>query len=235
MKLPLNVETIIFDVDGTLYDQRRFRMVMIRSLAGHCLANPVEGYRAARFLRAFRQAQEHLRSADADPDLALRQVMLACGNTVIELPEGREIVKRFFETTLLLYLRRFVRSGLLEVLNLASTSKIGLGVFSDYPAEEKLRAMSLYEHFDAIVSSCDAAVGRFKPHPAGLELCLARLSANPANTLYVGDRGDVDSECAQRANVCPVIVGSRAQSDLFISIKSFKELGEALRRSSSVA
>ena len=60
------LKAIIFDVDGTLYTQAPLRRAMALRLMRHALAHPVAGSEAVRALRAFRQAQEHLRSADCE-------------------------------------------------------------------------------------------------------------------------------------------------------------------------
>jgi len=224
MKLPSKVRAIVFDVDGTLYDQRRLHVFMLRALFSEFLRNPIKGRRSVRFLRAYRKAQEGLRAESEALDLSSRQLAIACRNTGLETLEASQILERLFHAAPLAHLHRFVRSGILEFLLESRRRGVRLGVFSDYPAEAKLRAMSLIDHFDAIVSAADRDVGRLKPHPAGLERCLARLQVNPENAVYVGDRIGIDAECARRAGVCPIIVESHTTSDSCVMVNGFEDL-----------
>lgn len=223
-RLPSQVSAIVFDVDGTLYDPRGLRLTMLRRLLSECLKDPLLGFQSIQFLRAYREAHESLRGESEPLDIGSRQLDLACRSTGIQSRQAGEIVKRLFETAPLVYLHRFIRAGVAEFLQAARSRGVRLGVYSDYPAEGKLQAMSLTGCFDAVVSSCDAAVGRLKPHPAGLQRCLARLDVKAENALYLGDRIDIDAECARRANVCPIIVGSRKRYDSCIVTRGFDDL-----------
>jgi phosphoglycolate phosphatase-like HAD superfamily hydrolase len=223
MRLPAKVSAIVFDVDGTLYDQHALRLMMLRRLFSECLENPVAGFRSIRFLRAYRAAHESLRGENAPLDLGTRQLEIACRSTGMQPWQAGDIVKRLFETAPLAYLHRLVRVGVTEFLQAARARGIRLGIYSDYPAEAKLQAMSLAGYFDVVVSSRDTDVGRLKPHPVGLQRCLARLDVEGENALYLGDRV-IDAECARRANVCPVIVGSRKRSDSCITMPGFEKL-----------
>ena len=55
-------KAVVLDVDGTMYSQPSVRRHMARRLAGFVLQHPVLGLRTVRCLRAFRQAQEQLRT-----------------------------------------------------------------------------------------------------------------------------------------------------------------------------
>jgi HAD superfamily hydrolase (TIGR01549 family) len=228
LRLPSKVSAIVLDVDGTLYDQRGLRRMMFRRLLSECLKDPALGFQSIRFVRAYREAHESLRGESAPLDLGSRQLEIACRSTGIQSRQAGEIVKRLFETAPLEYLHRFVRAGVAEFLQAARSRGVRLGVYSDYPAEAKLQAMSLTRCFDVVVSSHDAAVGRLKPHPAGLQCCLARLDVKADNALYVGDRIDTDAECARRANACPIIVGSRKRSDSCMTASGFANLNALL-------
>jgi len=227
-RLPSKVSAIVFDVDGTLYDQRRLRLMMFRRLLSECLKDPLLGFQSIRFLRAYREAHESLRDESAPLDLGSRQLEIACRSTAVQHRQAGEIVNRLFETAPLVHLHRFVRAGVVEFLQTARARGVRLGVYSDYPAEAKLQAMSLTGCFDVVVSSHDAAVGLLKPHPAGLQCCLARLDVKAENALFVGDRIDIDAECARRANVCPIIVGSQKCSDSCMTASGFGNLNALL-------
>jgi hypothetical protein len=58
------VDSSVFDVNGTLYDQTAVRGGMIWGLLCATLGQPAEGFRTLGVLRPYRVAQEFLRNAD---------------------------------------------------------------------------------------------------------------------------------------------------------------------------
>lgn len=227
-KFPRQLEGIIFDVDGTLYDQRRLRFKMLLHLISQCIKTPLTGSQSVRFLRAYRNAHENLRTELEEMDLSARQLEIACEKLGIAVPDGQRIVERFFKIAPLSELRRCIRPGLTNFLLKCRARGLRLGVFSDYEATQKLEAMGLSESFDAVVSSMDQGIGRLKPNPAGLERCMRYLNVHPERVIYVGDRPDVDAVCAIRANVCSVIIHSRYKSDFFTTVSGFEGLSSVL-------
>jgi HAD superfamily hydrolase (TIGR01509 family) len=104
-------------------------------------------------------------------------------------------------------IRRAMRPGLLEMLQQARANGWLLGLFSDYPATQKLQAMGLEGCFDVVACSQDPLVQRFKPDPRGITHVRERLGVAAEHTVYVGDRHDVDRIAAERAGVRSVILG----------------------------
>lgn len=223
-------KAILFDVDGTLYRQSRLRRAMLlRLLRAHALA-PAEGLRTLRCLRAYRAAQEALRHApEAFP--AHRQAQEAALRTGVPLEQMEGVVRRWMEEAPLPLLRPCRRPGLTALLERARASGIRLGVFSDYPPEEKLEHLEVDGWFDVVVSAQDPQVGVFKPHPRGIEVALRRLDVSPGEALYVGDRVEVDAAAARAAGVSCVILArdsASPQSPGYRVVRDFPELDTAL-------
>ena len=84
---------------------------------------------------------------------------------------------------------------------------IRLGVFSDYPVEAKLDALELGGSFAVKACASDRGIMALKPDPKGMLVACSRLGAKPTQTLYVGDRIEVDGEAAIRAGMPCAIVG----------------------------
>ncbi|MBI4889645.1 MAG: HAD family hydrolase [Acidobacteria bacterium] len=192
---------IVFDVDGTLYDAGplRWRMAirLVRGYAGH----PWRLWRAARVLSAWRRALEELRRSEAAwriPGDQYRRAAELCG---VGEDQVRALVGQWFEEAPLELLGGAARPGLRELLTAAQAKGISLAVLSDYPAQAKLEALGLAEFFSAVTSAGDADVQAYKPDPRGLLATLARLGVAPERAIYVGDRAEVDGECARRAGV----------------------------------
>lgn len=228
--LTFKPQAIVFDVDGTIYDQRGLRLAMARILVSNCVRNPRSGIRTVRFLTAYRHAHELLRGDMGNPEgLSARQLSIACERTGLSHEEGQLILDTSFHAAPLAQLRRFMRPGLTRFLDAARSRGIRLGVYSDYPAEAKLEALGVRQYFESVLSSSDPQVGRLKPDPAGLALCMSRLGVRPDMCLYVGDRPDVDAGCARQAGVCPVIISQRAPDNYKgLWVRTFDELADML-------
>nr|MDQ2900058.1 HAD family hydrolase [Acidobacteriota bacterium] len=120
---------------------------------------------------------------------------------------GTASIRRWMEDEPLDLLRALVYDGLEEMLAAARSDGLKLGVFSDYPAEKKLRTMGLDKYFDVVVSAQDPEVRRFKPDALGLKTTLRRLGVAKEDAVYVGDRADVDGAAAAAAGMRCVILG----------------------------
>jgi HAD superfamily hydrolase (TIGR01509 family) len=116
------------------------------------------------------------------------------------------------------HLLRCRYSGLTALFEGIRKSGRSIGVFSDYPAEEKIKALGLFA--DAIVTAAD--VGALKPDPRGLELVIRRANASPARTVMIGDRIDRDGFAAQRADAHCLIRARRAASG-WTTFQSFEQ------------
>lgn len=180
--------------------------MLLRLVRGYA-SRPLAGVRTMRVLGAYRRAQEQLRELASEPiDLADAQLRLACSATGASPEFVGECVDRWMDRAPLDLLAALIRPGLVEFLQLCQARGIPLGVLSDYPPREKLDAMGLTSYFDVLLHAQMPEIGVFKPHPRGLLLAAERLGAEPAATLYIGDRAEVDATAARAAGMPCVIV-----------------------------
>lgn len=222
-------EAIVFDVDGTFYYQSPVRWQMTLRLARYCLGSPFAGWRAVRLLSAYRRAQESLRLSGADNSPS-RQLELACSGLRIGPDVARGIIDEWMGARPLDLLPACARKGLREFIEATRKRGIRLGIFSDYPAAAKLRAFQFETLFDCVLSAQDSAVSAFKPSPAGLLECLRLLGVRPENSLYIGDRPEIDGEAARRAGIKAYIVGlpESATGPGWTGVPDFNRLQEIL-------
>ena len=224
-----HLEGLVFDMDGTLYAQTRVRLSILWRLMRAHGRRPVEGWSTLMALRAYRGAQERLRSsAPGCRDLADEQLAFASWQTGMPVRRLREHVERWMEHEPLAVVAQSRRRGIVDVLQAARNRGLKLGVFSDYPAVAKLRALELETFFDVIVSAQDPDVRRFKPDPRGLEVTLYRLGVDPSRAIYVGDRPSVDGAAARRAGMPCLIVGGRCRSDAWMQPTTCADLARRL-------
>lgn len=200
------IELVAFDVDGTLYDQRRLRLRMMREMGFHVLRTMSLDVPAV--VGRYRRLREELGDAERDgfEDELIRQTCLATGRGDRLV---RAIAQEWINDRPLPYLQACRYAGIASLFEgLRRHGKI-IGVVSDYPAREKLAALGLSA--DVVVSATDAEVGILKPHPRGLLHLVARAGATPATTLLIGDRAERDGEAARRAGVSSLILSSKAR------------------------
>jgi FMN phosphatase YigB (HAD superfamily) len=222
---------IVFDIDGTMYRQGQLRRAMLARLVGAHAAHPIVGWHTLHALRAYRQAQERLRGAPASGDVGGAQIRLAAERANMDPQRLAQYVDRWMEREPLALLPRCVRPGLRELIVASRSQGIRLATLSDYPAQAKLAALGVSGMFDAVLCAQDPEIGAFKPNPRGLLVALERLDSRASETLYVGDREDVDAPAAHAAGMpCALITerqaARRPTGPLYVT--SFAELHRLL-------
>ncbi|MCP3918783.1 MAG: HAD family hydrolase [bacterium] len=200
------------DLDGTLYEQPplRARMVVELGLAA-VRSGPREGRRLARVLGAFRQVREELRELGQPSELLGELQYSETARRIDEEVEHVEVtVAEWIHERPLRHLRKTLRRGLPELLEGLAARGLLLGVFSDYPASAKLKALGLERFFELRLDAAEPDVNAFKPHPRGFLVACERWGVEPQDVLYVGDREEVDGEGARRAGMPFAIFSKRS-------------------------
>jgi len=188
-------DAVVFDVDGTLYQQRGLRRRMLIDLLKSALFSAT-GRQDLRILRQFREDRETLASR-VTCGFAEAQYRITAEALVLPPDRVREAVDRWIHRRPLRYLRKYRTPGVKVWMDALRAEGVRLGVYSEYPAKEKVAALDL--EVDALTCSTDPEVDAFKPDPKGLRVVLQRLGVEPARALYVGDRDDRDRPCAEAA------------------------------------
>lgn len=111
----------------------------------------------------------------------------------------RQAVEKWMIVRPLPYLSACRFNGVTKLFADLKAAGISTGIFSDYPADQKLRALGL--EADVTLSAVDAEVDCFKPAPKGLRVIAEKLHVPLEECLFVGDRDDKDGECARRAGM----------------------------------
>jgi len=206
--VPRNFDSIILDVDGTLYRQAPVRLRIAIRLAAACITQPLRTRRAIRAIRAFRESLEKLRSTPGS-DQPAEQLRLTAKRTKMPEAHVRSLIEEWMFERPLDLVGGFPQKGLHRFLRLAIQHEVRLGVFSEYPAAGKLESLGVREPFAAVVSSFDPEVRRFKPDPAGFLHAAQLLGSSPGRTLVIGDRDDADGAGARAAGMQYLRIGGR--------------------------
>ncbi|MDG5747610.1 HAD family hydrolase [Qipengyuania sp. XHP0207] len=198
-----NTALVVFDLDGTLYDQRPVRAAMARALLAETLR---EGsLRTARILRVYRQSGE--RHPDPMPDdFCAWRINHTARRCAVEPATVRTTVDQWMHKRPLPLLRRHRVEGLENVFAGLRRTGRRIAIWSDYPVGRKLAALGLTADFELWTGQ--PLMQRPKPDPEGLRHVLDSMGTSPREALVIGDRFDRDWEAAQRLSI-PVFMRSR--------------------------
>ncbi|MBY5402362.1 HAD family hydrolase [Rhizobium leguminosarum] len=185
---------------GTLYNQRRLRLRM----AGELLADAVArgSLINLRVLRAYRFLHEAIGEEEID-DFQTSLMARIVARTGQPAEKIEAVVSEWIGRRPLAYIASCRYDGLLELFAGLRRQNKAIGIYSDYPADEKLQRMTLSA--DYVLAASDPGVGILKPHPRGLQMLMQRAGVGPAQTVLIGDRPERDGLAARRAGVLPLI------------------------------
>lgn len=199
------LKAVIFDVDGTLYDQSKLRKKMLFDLLKYYGWRPWR-LREMMMLAHFRTERES-RAGQGCQELDSVQYTWCAEKRGYPENKLREVVERWIFQHPIKYLAGCTYPGTAELFNVLRQKGIKIAIYSDYKAHDKLEAMGLTA--DLIVSSTDPAVNQLKPHPKGLLYAVDQLGLGAADCLFIGDRQEMDGECALRAGVPYMIIDKK--------------------------
>lgn len=202
---------VIFDLDGTLYYQKPFRIRMLFYLLGHMLRHPssvgdiflIKRYRE---VREKWETYEQTVSFPADLSLEDRQYEFVAGEKKVSPKRVEEAVRFYMQEVPLTLLPAYKDAILAETIELLKKKGISIVVYSDYPVEEKLRALGIKA--DLCFTSADGQIDCMKPDPKGLKVILETLSLNAEDAVMVGDRYEKDGLAAIGNQMDYIIVPS---------------------------
>ena len=211
------VDLVVFDVDGTLYDQKRLRLAMLCHLLAHAWRARDLG--TLLTLRTFRKVRETLgdKPVAAFIEAQYAQTAARHGKTPEQV---RLLATEWLEERPLPLLASCRYPQVQEVFAGLRERGKKIAIFSDYPAARKLEAMGLQA--DHVVCATDSHIARLKPDPAALLEILRLTGVSPHRTLMIGDRADRDGMAAQRAGVRALIRASRPRAG-FATFQTFAD------------
>jgi HAD superfamily hydrolase (TIGR01549 family) len=184
----------------------------------------------------YRRVRENLRSlSEPQGSLARLQLMEAAKEAHDEPAAVENAVSEWLHQRPLKYLKLCRRRRMEAFLSFLEHKGLQVGVFSDYPAIDKLRALGLLDRIPVILCATDPEINALKPHPKGFLRACAIWGLPPEEVLYVGDRPEVDAVGAAAAGMPCVILSGKGSinrsynfSTDYIRFSSFAELQQAL-------
>jgi FMN phosphatase YigB (HAD superfamily) len=217
------LEVVIFDVDGTLYDQSKLRKKMMLALLGYYFLRPWK-YKDLLILHHFRKEREG-KSGFTGKDLQNEQYQWCADRMNISLDKVKVVIDKWIFDFPNKYLKECMYPGVDIFFETLDKKKISKAIYSDYDSIKKMKELGLSASF--IVSSTDRDINSMKPLPKGLDYIVSALNINDrSNCLFLGDREELDGLCAESANIPFLLIDKKQARINLYEILSKKLLNE---------
>lgn len=200
------IKGVLLDVDGTLYYQTPLRVLTLCCIVLQNLHRPRYLRRTLSIIWHYRRAMECLRSDKWDY-LKEEKAQTLLTSRLSGEPQDlvAATVKEWYEVKPLAFLSICRVPGLEAVIGEVCRRNLKLGIYSDYPADAKLKALGIERYVSTVVNASDPEVRGFKPNPKGFLVAARRMGLAPEEIIYVGDRPEVDGAGASAAGM-PVLI-----------------------------
>ena len=146
-------------------------------------------------VRHFRQVREYLADKEVS-GVSEQQLKMVADKLSLDPDHVADIIEKWIYTKPLdhiLSCRFPMVDSFFEAL---ARRGIKIGVFSDYPIEDKMAMLGLYA--DASCYSLERDIDRLKPQTEGLQKLVKKMGLNGSQCLLIGDRDSRDGACARR-------------------------------------
>jgi HAD superfamily hydrolase (TIGR01549 family) len=206
-------KVIIFDVDGTLYNQKKLRKLMMLQLMKYYIMH-LNSIIDLFLLNYFRK-QRNLRAIENVDQVNINQYKWVSDKFGVSIEKVQCIVQKWMYNEPLKYLNSCRYPGVDLLFKSIKENNILTVIFSDYPSVEKLHALDL--NADLYFSAIDDNIDKLKPNEKGLLLIMETLNVMPEECLFIGDRDDRDGECARRVNMPYLIINDKFDFESLIA------------------
>lgn len=216
------LELVVFDLDGTLYDQLKLRKKMLLALIGYYVLRPWK-YKDILILYHFRKEREKHAGSELK-NLEEEQYEWCLQQVDSSLTEVKKVIDKWIFDFPNRYLQKCSYPGIHSFVEELGKQGISTAVYSDYEVKNKLEKMNI--RLNLAVSSTQAEINALKPLPNGLTYILSEMDIkNKANCLFIGDREELDGECSRAAGI-PFLLIDKKNGQYF-----YRQLLEKLKNS----
>lgn len=211
-------ELYIFDLDGTLYFQKPFRVRMAIYLVTYILTHPsaVKDVLIIKRYREVREKWDRIENDEVGSDIKNKQPDASMEEMQYEYVAVKErtnadrvkkAVDFFMFKAPLDLLPKYVDNVLRDDIKKLRQSGKKVIIYSDYPVEDKLKALSI--EADGWYTSQDENIGVMKPDKKGIEVILKDMNVANEAAVMIGDRYEKDGLAAIANDVDYIILSSK--------------------------
>lgn len=219
----MEYKAVIFDLDGTLYYQKPFRIRMLLYLISYVITHPfsIKDLFLIKKYREIREDWEKYESQmefDSKFSLDDRQYEYVAGKKNVSAARVKKAVEFFILEAPLKLLPAYRDEKLAQIISELRNKGIKVIVYSDYPVDNKLDALDIKA--DACFTSADKEIGCMKPDPKGLDYILKTFNMSSEEAIMIGDRYEKDG-LAATGNQMDYVILSASKTEREKSIEEF--------------
>lgn len=188
-------ELFIFDLDGTLYDQKKLR----RKLLIHLIIQLIKGnisLNEIKIISSFRKQRENHKSYTS-MSLNTDQYLWVQENQNFSAEKIAVTIERWmyqFPLPFLLSCRYKGAKGFFRELRRKAKF---VAVYSDFPPTKKMQSLQM--EADMYLCSTDSSVNQLKPSARGINIICEAYNIAKEKVIFIGDREDTDGGSAGMA------------------------------------
>jgi putative hydrolase of the HAD superfamily len=200
-----NIQLVVFDLDGTLYDQRKLRRRLYFLFLFNLFLGKIDipDLRIVAEFRKQREKHKGCSSASLEED----QFGWCVEKTGMPVKKIKETVEKLMFNLPLRLLKKALYPNVVSFIDLLRQNAIKTAVYSDYPVVEKLSALGI--KVDRTFCSTHKNIAQLKPSKKGLDTICEVFKCDTNKAVYIGDREDTDGESARMAGVSFIKVHSK--------------------------
>ena len=189
---------VIWDLDGTLYFQKEFRLKMAMVLLQNLVFTPTH-WKDAFVILKYRSLREKWDASDAGTDLEERQYAEAGKSFGMSAGQVEEIISHWMLKEPLLHLKAYGDETAAKTIKKLQEKGIETVVYSDYPTVDKLKALDIM--VSGSYAATDDEIACMKPNPKGLQYIIDKYQIAKEDTIMIGDRMEKDGEAAKAVGI----------------------------------
>jgi FMN phosphatase YigB (HAD superfamily) len=219
----MKVKLVIFDVDGTVYDQKWLRFRMLAELLWY-LATPPFRISKVRMLSKYRKLIESAREGNSTGyhDRILKQLS---EKYQISTEELSIFIDEWMQKRPLKYLVNSCHKEIPDALSYLESQGIPWTFYSDYYPNDKLDALGI-KYSSTYYSAMDK-INCLKPDRRSMDIILNDYNVTNSESVIVGDRIEVDGQLAINSGTHFILFkASEARGTLAGSLKTLIESGD---------
>lgn len=189
---------VIWDLDGTLYFQKEFRLKMAMVLMQKLVFAPTH-WKEAFVILKYRSLREKWDASDTGADLEERQYIETGKSFKLSGEQVERIISRWMLEEPLAHLKAYRDETAAKTIGVLQEKGIATVCYSDYPTIDKLKALEI--EVSGSYAATDDVIACMKPNPKGLQYIINKYQIAKEDTIMIGDRMEKDGEVAKAVGV----------------------------------
>lgn len=185
----------IFDVDGTLYSQKKMHILMAVKLLGY-YGTHWSKWKELYSLYLFRKFRER----ESYRKLSVEELAQRVGK---EIKTDPNIVEKVIENWMfqipIELLSKCAYQDVLEEIALLHSHGCKIYIYSDYPAKKKIEKLNVPAEY--IFTAEDEDIHELKPSEKAINVILNKIGVDSSKIMYIGDRDEKDGVSAKLASI----------------------------------